>query len=221
MKEFAMLSPISEVLQRQAGFQPTWKAEPPDCLATDPRFGMIVHAVACDESGPQYDFPVWLESTGAICVAVDQDERIVMLRNYRPALADAQRLGQFPAADIGPGRISLELPRGFPKEGETPDATARREVEEETRFPVFETSYLGATNTNTTYFAFCNRVYLVRVDSRAPQGSYKERHERIEEVLLMSASQVLQSIVRDEIICGLTKSALMSYFAWRETSERR
>lgn len=54
---------------------------------------------------------------GAVAVAaVDDDGRLVLVRQYRHAL----------------GRVMEELPAGRLEEGETPEAAARRELEEET-----------------------------------------------------------------------------------------
>lgn len=214
-----MLLKLSKVLAQNREFRPSWKGQPPDCLLRDNRFGMLMHVVSCSEQGdPKYDFPIWLERTGAVCVPVNQDGRIVLLRNYRPAVAEPSRLGEFPVEDPTKfGRLSLELPRGFPEPGETPEAAARREVEEETGFIASETVFLGATNANTTFFPFCNHVYLLRVDHRNPRNPHRQDNERIDEVILLTRQEVFQRIAGGEIFCGQTKSALMSYFAWRET----
>jgi 8-oxo-dGTP pyrophosphatase MutT (NUDIX family) len=211
-----MLKFLSEVLASDPAFRPNWKAQPPDVLAENTAMGSLIHVVAANEGGqPLYDSPLWLERTGAIGVPVDQDGRLVLLKNFRRAPCNTQHLGQIPFTDLAAcGRSSIELPRGFPELNETPDVTAVREVSEETGYSASSPVYLGATNCNTTFFPFSNHVYLVSVDTQQPRKAVEEVNERIEEVLVMTWNEVLDRIARDSIVCGMTKSALMSYAAW-------
>ena len=60
-----------------------------------------------------------VEHPGAVAiVAITKDEELVLVRQFRKPT----------------GETLLELPAGVPKKGETPEATARRELEEETGF---------------------------------------------------------------------------------------
>ena len=61
-------------------------------------------------------------------VALTEDQRVLVVRQYRPALE----------------QYTLELPSGLIDVGETPDAAARRELLEETGYEVDEVEVLGA-----------------------------------------------------------------------------
>jgi ADP-ribose pyrophosphatase len=210
-----MLKFLSQVLVDHGDFQPKWKGIPPDVIAENNRLGSLVHVVTTDESGrPLYDSPIWLERTGSIGVPVDSDGKLVLLKNFRRVACAPDRLGEIPLELSACGRTSLELPRGFPEPGESPAMTAVREVEEETGYPASSPVYLGATNGNTTFFPFSIHVYLVSVDTSQVRRHVEEVNERIEDVLVMCWQDVLDCVVRDEIFCGMTKSALLSYAAW-------
>lgn len=217
-----MLKYLSDVNAVDPSFQAKWKPEPPDVISENRKFGSLIHVVATDANGKAlYDTPLWLERTGAIGVPVDQNGRIVLLKNFRRATCDPQQLGQIPFQDLNDcGLSSLELPRGFPEPDESPAVTAQREVEEETGYPASRPVYLGATNGNTTYFPFSNHVYLVSVDTSQPRQAVEEANERIEDVVVLTWSEVLGCVARDEIFCGMTKSALLSYAAWLSQSAK-
>lgn len=203
---------LSEVLKLFPHFQTGWRGEPPDRIIANPRFGMLLHAAVCDDSGtPLYDQPVWAEPAGAITVPLTADGKLGFVENYRPAVAAA---GSHPPSTLdGCGVVSLELPRGFPNSGETAREAALREAEEELGLEAATAELIGETNSNTTYFLYHQQIFLVTLTSRKAMSNQPDATERIERTRFLTTDEVLQAVSSGKIVCGMTKSALLTYFS--------
>lgn len=79
---------------------------------------------ASDSESPYYRLK---QGDGVVVLVVDEDGRMVLVRQYRPPL----------------GRETLETPAGFIDDGEAPEDAARREVHEETGYICDDIVYLG------------------------------------------------------------------------------
>jgi 8-oxo-dGTP pyrophosphatase MutT (NUDIX family) len=206
---------LSEVQQYCPAFTPRWQRSMGDVLAEDLRFGSLRHGVVCaDDGSPEYDLPVWLEPLGAVCVTVTVDGRIALLEHFRPVPRGADAQVPWPPTDLSTcGRVSWELPRGFPNQGETADQAARREAEEELGWLVESVEPLGESNANTTFCWNTPEVFLVRVNPSRRATGEPDKLEKIRRVELFSWTEVLQMTLDGSIFCGFTKSALFSYYA--------
>jgi ADP-ribose diphosphatase len=89
-----------------------------------PWFDVVAKHVDADPS-PHYTVQV---ADYVSVVATDEDDRLLMVRQYRPVVED----------------FTLELPSGLVDEGETPEATVRRELAEETGHEAGDVTLLGA-----------------------------------------------------------------------------
>jgi ADP-ribose pyrophosphatase len=111
----------------------------------------------------------------AAIVAVTDEGRVLAVRQYRPALE----------------RYTLELPSGIVDAGETPQASAWRELREETGYEAGEIEPLGAMTTDNGRNS--NRIWhflarsLRRVEGHAAEEGI--------EVLSYSAAELRQAIV--------------------------
>lgn len=83
----------------------------------------------------KWDFVHHRGGGGACVVPVLPDGRILMIRQYRPAI----------------GRETLELPAGGREDGESPVRTAARELREETGWEAGELQYLCSLDTAVAY----------------------------------------------------------------------
>lgn len=88
-----------------------------------------------------------IEHNGAVAaVALTEDDRILMVRQYRYAC----------------DRVVLELPAGKIDRGETdPQAAMRRELQEETGYTAQEVKYLGCINPSVAYSEEVIHLYLM------------------------------------------------------------
>jgi ADP-ribose pyrophosphatase len=93
----------------------------------------------------------------AAVVAITDDERVLIVRQYRPAVE----------------HDTLELPSGLVDAGETPEEAARRELLEETGYQAGDVAVLGGMEPDTGRLG--NRIWsfvakgVRRVEGRAPE----------------------------------------------------
>lgn len=120
-----------------------------------------------------------------ICVvARTTDQRILMVRQYRPAVED----------------YTLELPAGTVDAGETPEQAIRRELEEEAGYRVGKLTHLGTLNPDTGRLS--NRMWCYWADGVEPIGDAFVPEEGVEPLSL--TTEELQT----EIAAGRLNHAL-------------
>jgi 8-oxo-dGTP pyrophosphatase MutT (NUDIX family) len=213
---FMKLCYWSEISTKHPSLTPSWYRGKDSIIFTNQKFGTILHVAVCNDTGqPLYDQPVWSEPVGAIIIPVDETGRIILVENFRNAPPAVGRCSTYPTSDLlGHGRVSLELPRGFPLLGESSEEVARREVEEETGYPVREVVFLGESNTNTTFFLNNTSVWLAYVAQGESTLYSPDPLEEIQKVRFLHMEEVMTCVSSGQIICALTKSALLHYIAW-------
>ena len=142
--------------------------------------------------GREADFEIVRHPGGAAVLPVLDDGRIVLIRQFRPAV----------------GSHILELPAGKLDEGEAPEVCALRELEEETGYRAGQLESLGKM---WTAVGFCDELlhlYLAR--DLTPGSRALEPNEFIEPVTV-TLDEALELIERDEIRDGKTQLALLRY----------
>ena len=144
-------------------------------------------------NGQPLDLEIVRHPGGAAIVAMDERERVCLLRQYRHAA----------------GGWLWELPAGKLEPGEAAQLTAQRELEEEAGLQAVEWRRLGETLTTP---GFCDEVihlFLARQLSRVP--SRPQAHELIEVHWLPLATaldQVRDGTIRDaKTMLGLLLAA--------------
>ena len=216
MKLFRLQDP-----RAQMGHVSGWLPGSGSTILASSKYGAIVHGVvdSRDEHGRRitYDQPVFLEPGGAIIVPeCIEDGTIAFVRIQRPVMSPPGVFlvdSEYPSPQTG--RDSLELPRGFAEPGESGISSAMRELQEElgVRADGDAIKLLGHTNSNTTFFAASVPIYLARVSRSAAKDT--RGHEGIRAVSFLNRSQIMQRVAEDGILCGMTKSALLTYFAYQ------
>jgi 8-oxo-dGTP pyrophosphatase MutT (NUDIX family) len=130
---------------------------------------------------------------GAAVVALDAEDRICLLRQYRPA---------------GGGWV-WELPAGRLEPGEPPDLTAARELLEEAGCEAAEWQSLGSILSSPGVFAETIHLYLAR--GLTQRESRHEQHEVIEVhwiALAEAARQAADGTLRDgKTVIGIMRAA--------------
>jgi 8-oxo-dGDP phosphatase len=127
-----------------------------------------------------------LEHPGAaVILAVDEEDRVLVLRQYRHAAL----------------RRFVELPAGLiDKEGEEPEQVARRELVEETGFQAAAWTHLGSTYSSPGISAEVIHLYLARDLSPADRGDFVPEHEEADmELLWMPFADLLDGVLAGRI----------------------
>jgi len=149
-------------------------------------------------SGFEQDIDVVEHNGGVTLIAFDSDERLLLVRQYRHST----------------GRELLELPAGTIDPGETPEACAVRELQEETGYKPGRIERLGGFFTAPGY---CNEYLHLFLCSDLSESRLQGDEEAID-VERVSLDEALRMIVEGRIEDAKTASALLLYM---ETKRRR
>ena len=123
-------------------------------------------------------------------VAIDEDNRIIMEKQFRYALND----------------YLLEIPAGKLDVGEDPLVCAKRELEEETGIIASEWISLGTIATSP---GFCNEVIHLYVAKGLSKGEIHWDEDEYVEVERYTFDELLQRIQEEKIKDSKTLSALL------------
>lgn len=123
-------------------------------------------------------------------VAIDEDNRIIMEKQFRYALND----------------YLLEIPAGKLDKGEDPLVCAKRELEEETGIVASEWNSLGTIATSP---GFCNEVIHLYVAKGLSKGEIHWDEDEYVEVERYTFDELLQHIQEETIKDSKTLSALL------------
>lgn len=147
-----------------------------------------------------------VEHPGAVVVlAVDEQERVCLIRQYRHAAG-----GNF-----------VELPAGIrDAEGEDPVVVAQRELQEEVELQAAEWRLLLNSLPTAGITSERHWIYLARGLSPAPRGDFEMRHEEAEiEKFWAPFDDLLEAVVAGRIIEGPLVLAVLMYDLLRRRGE--
>lgn len=139
-----------------------------------------------------------VEHPGAVIVlAVDEDEHVVCLRQYRHTS----------------GHEFIELPAGLrDAEDEPAVVTARRELREETELEADEWLLLLSTFPSAGITNEVHEIFLARGLRPAPRGDFAMRHEEAEmEVLRVPMGELLDAVLDRRVREGPLAQAVLAY----------
>jgi ADP-ribose pyrophosphatase len=141
-------------------------------------------------NGAQAEFEIVHHPGGAGVVAIDSDNRVCLLRQYRPALREW--LWEIPAGKLDPG--------------ETPLTTATRELEEEAGVRAKQWQSLGKVISSPGVFTEAVHLFLARDLTHVAANA--EAHEAFE-VHWLPFAEALQSARDGDYTDGKTIIALL------------
>jgi len=147
-----------------------------------------------------------VEHPGAVVVlALDDDERVCCIRQYRHA----------------GGAVFIELPAGIlDAEGEDPQITAARELREEVELQATDwrrllTLYPSAGITNELHY-----LYLARGLSHAGRGDFELHAEEAElEVVWIPYEELLDAVLDERVREGPLAAAVLAYDVLRRRGQ--
>jgi ADP-ribose pyrophosphatase len=129
---------------------------------------------------------------GAAVVAVDGDDRVLLVRQPRPAV----------------GRDMLELPAGLVDPGESPADCARRELAEETGFMARTLEPLVSFYSSPGFSTELLHVFVAR--DLAPASVARDEEEEIE-LVRMPLEVAIEQVLHGEISDAKTVTGLLAY----------
>ena len=148
---------------------------------------------------PHDRFRRWtVEHPGAVVVlAVDDDERVLCLRQYR-----------HPG-----GHLFVELPAGLrDAHGEDPVVTAQRELREEAEIAATDWRLLLSTYPSAGLTQEVHEIYLARGLSHAGRGDFELEHEEAEmEVFWVPMAELLEAVLAGRVREGPLAQAVLAY----------
>jgi ADP-ribose pyrophosphatase len=200
------------IIERAISFVPTYTALMEVCMDSQPvnrnlrwetletredrKYGLFSVQILKNRSprtGKIHEFQVLDCPDWVATVAVTPNKELVMVRQYRH----------------GTGELSLELPGGLIKEGQSPEQSGREELEEETGYKAPEFEPLGWMHPMPAIFT--NKFYVFLAPDATPTGSlHPDETEEIETVLV-PAAQVREYVRSGKITCSVMISALHLY----------
>ena len=139
-----------------------------------------------------------VEHPGAVVVlAVDDDERVFLLRQYRHTS----------------GHEFVELPAGLRDAGDEPAVeTAKRELQEEAELAASEWVHLLSTYPSAGILNEVHEIFLARGLSAAPRGDFELRHEEAEmEAFWAPYDELLEAVLDGAVREGPLVQAVLAY----------
>lgn len=148
---------------------------------------------------PEQEFArITVEHPGAVIVlAVDADERVLCLRQYRHAS----------------GHVFIELPAGLRDAGDEPAVeTAKRELREEAEVSATSWRPLLSTYPSAGLTDEVHEIFLARDLSHASRGDFVMLHEEAEiEVFWAPVDDLIDAVLEGRVRQGPLAQAVMAY----------
>jgi 8-oxo-dGDP phosphatase len=139
-----------------------------------------------------------LEHPGAVIVlAVDDEERVMCLRQYRHTS----------------GHEFVELPAGLRDAGDEPAVeTAKRELQEEVELKASHWQPLLSTYSSAGISDEVHEIFLARGLSHEPRGDFEMRHEEAEmERFWVPMTDLLEAVLAGRVRQGPLAQAVLAY----------
>jgi 8-oxo-dGTP pyrophosphatase MutT (NUDIX family) len=147
---------------------------------------------------PEQFSRISLEHPGAVVVlAVDDEERVMCLRQYRHTT----------------GHEFVELPAGLKDAGDEPAVeTARRELREEVELEASDWRLLLSTYGSAGISDEVHDIFLARGLSHAPRGDFEMRHEEAEmQRFWVPMADLLEAVLEGRVRQGPLVQAVLAY----------
>lgn len=157
-----------------------WKKIGDPTPVTEEFYGKkIVEQVMCDPEGGRHNFYFFSVRDSVVVLAITQHNHVLLVREYKQ----------------GCDLVLEALVGGYCNQGETPEAAARRELEEETGFTAGRLISLGDALILPRHASARVQLFLALNCCPKAEGQHLDTTEEIE-VLRMPLQQWLRHVVR-------------------------
>jgi ADP-ribose pyrophosphatase len=120
--------------------------------------------------------------TAATAFALTQDNKVILVRQYRYPIAE----------------VSLETPGGFVDEGETFDTAMKRELMEETGYEFENVEYLGKFAANPGVLNNYTQMFFA-TGGKKIAAQHLDKNEEIE-IVEMSIEELIEQVMAQKIV---------------------
>jgi 8-oxo-dGDP phosphatase len=141
----------------------------------------------------------------ALVLAIDDDERVCCIRQYRHAA----------------GGVFVELPAGLcDKDGEDPQLTAARELREEVELKAERWRHLVSLYPSAGITGELHHIYLATGLSHESRGDFELHAEEADiEKVWVPVDELLQAVLDGRVQEGPTAAAVLTYTVLRQRGE--
>ena len=153
-------------------------------------FSLNINRSRSPRTGNIHEFQVLSSPDWVAVIALTGSNEVILVNQYRH----------------GVSRLSLELPGGLVKAGQTPEQSAREELEEETGYVAPEFEPLGWMYPLPAIFT--NRFHVFLARNAEPRGIFNPDETEELETVLIPASQIRDYLKSGKINCGVMIAAL-------------
>lgn len=193
-----------------------WTKIGEDIFFSNPGRGQHHHVWICDDRGaPLWDQWLYFEPRSVITLIENRIGQLGLQSIYRPVFGVGTN-NTFPKINYTTvGDQLIEFPRGVVNDGETTEAAAMREAEEEMQLKAVKAELIGYWIPNSSYTTNRIPVCSVLIDHEQPAKAHRDIGEEDIKVKWYDADEVIRMMLAGEIQCGATNTALAWYFAKR------
>jgi ADP-ribose pyrophosphatase len=159
----------------------------------DRRYGLFsvrINRNRSPRTGKIHQFQVLTSPDWVAVVPVTPDNNVIMVRQYRHGTAN----------------LSLEPPGGLAKQGQTPEESAREELEEETGYLAEKWELIGRMDAMPALFT--NSLYVFMATNATPTGTLSPDETEDLETLVVPVEDVKRYIREGKITSSVMIAAL-------------
>ena len=164
-------------------------------------FSVSVQKSRSPRTGKDHEFQILTSPDWVAVIPVTPDNQVIMVRQYRHGTAE----------------LSLEPPGGLIKEGQTPEESARDELEEETGYQASAFELLGWMYPMPALFT--NRFYVFLARNASPTGRINPDETEEIEMVVVPVDRVKDYIRSGKISSSVMVAALHLFLDRLETGE--
>ncbi len=200
-----------------AGKKPGWKpGDDPAVVFGNPNFSLAIHVIVMSDSGqPMYDQMIRAEQGGGVFLPVDKRGRIYLQQMVRYQTKDPDAWSKvWPNVNVTElGRMSYEIPRGFPKFGEAAADTATRQAREESGQAIQSAEVLGSVCDNTAMSPHMTAVQVGTLDMKQRATDGTDPNEPILKKIKPYSRREIRKLIEDGLLYdNYTLGAIGLYF---------
>ncbi len=157
-------------------------------------FDLKIEHFISPRTNKEYEFYIIESNPWVNVIPLTEDKNVVFIKQFRH----------------GTKSITLEIPGGIVENGDDPESTAIRELQEETGYSSQNIEFLGRVHPNPAFLTNWCYTYLATDVKKVGEQNLEEREDI--EVVLIPLNRVMDLIFEEKITHSLVISAFTFFF---------